>query len=322
MRILVTGGAGYIGSHVVLAALDRGYDVVIFDNLSSSNKININPKAQFIKGTITSNRDLTNLFESNKFDGIVHLAGSKAAGESMLNPKRYAINNIAGSLNLLNKCVEFEVSPFIFSSSAAVYGKPEYIPIDEIHLLKPSNYYGFSKLSIESNLKWYSKSYGIKYASLRYFNAAGYDKRIIGIENNPKNLIPIVMETAIGKRPYVSIFGNNYRTKDGTGVRDYVHVNDLATAHINSFEYLLDKKQNLTINLGSEIGYSVFDIIEITKNITKKNIRFKIDEPRDGDVAELIASCSLAKDLIGWDQMESNLERIIYTTWSIYKDLL
>ena len=322
MRILVTGGAGYIGSHVVLAALDRGYDVITFDNLSSSNKININSKTKFIKGTVTSNKDLTNLFEHNKFDGIVHLAGKKSIEDSMLNPKKYAINNIMGTLNLLNKCVEYEVNTFIFSSSAAVYGKPEYTPIDELHLLKPSNYYGFSKLSIESNLKWYSKSYGIKYASLRYFNAAGYDKKVLGIEHNPKNLIPIVMEAAIGKRPYVSIFGDNYNTKDGTGVRDYVHVNDLATAHINSFEYLFSKKKNLTINLGSEIGHSVFDIIKTTQSITKKNIRFKIDDPRDGDVAELIASCSLAKDLIGWNQIESSLERIIYTTWGIYKYLL
>ncbi len=322
MRILITGGAGYIGSHIVLAALDRGYDVTIFDNLSSANNININPRAKFVKGTITSNEDLTNLFENNKFEGVVHLAGSKAAGESMLNPKKYADNNIIGSLNLLNKCVEYGVSHLIFSSSAAVYGKPEYIPIDEFHSLKPFNYYGFSKLSIESNLKWYSRSYGIKYASLRYFNAAGYDKKIIGIEHNPKNLIPIVMETAVGKRPYISIFGNNYSTKDGTGVRDYVHVVDLAKAHINALEYLLDKKENLTINLGSETGFSVFDIIEMTEKITKKNIRYKIDNPREGDVAELIASCSLAKDLIGWNQTNSSLETIIYTTWGIYKYLL
>lgn len=322
MKLVITGGAGYIGSHVTLAALERGDDVTVFDDLSTANKNNINPKARFVKGSTNSKEDLKKLLKDNQYDGVIHLAGSKAAGESMINPKKFTENNIFGSLNLLNSCIDHGVGIFIFSSSAAVYGNPKYNPIDELHPLIPSNYYGYTKLSIEKSLEWYSKIYGIRYASLRYFNAAGYDKRIIGIENNPKNLIPIIMETAVGKRPYISIFGDNYNTKDGTGVRDYVHVNDLATAHINALEYLVDKKENLTINLGSETGFSVFDIIKTAKKITKKNIQYKIDDPRKGDVAELIASCSLAKDLIGWYKTNSNLETIIYSTWNIYKYIL
>ena len=321
MRILVTGGAGYIGSHIVLASINSGYDVTIFDNLSTSNKLNINPNAEFVKGSLNSERDLSKLFKKRKFNGVIHLAAIKAAGESMTDPKKYAHNNIVGGINLLNKCIEYNVKSLIYSSSAAVYGQPKYIPIDELHSLNPLNYYGYSKLSIEQNLKWYSDSYGIKYASLRYFNAAGYDtqKRIVGVENNPQNLIPLVMETALGKRPYLSIFGNRYATKDGTGIRDYVHVTDLAKAHISALEYIFEKRKNLIVNLGSENGFSVLDIIRMSENITKTTIRYKIDNPRHGDVDEIVASCSLAKDIIGWNQKNSSLETIIDSTWSIYK---
>ena len=243
MKLLITGGAGYIGSHVVLAALDRKFNVTVFDDMSTSNKANINPKAKLVVGSTKSNEDLSKLFENKTFDGVIHLAAFKAAGESNCNPVKYAKNNIMGSLNLLNKCIKHEVKSFIFSSSAAVYGKPKYLPIDESHSLNPINYYGFTKLSFERNLRWYSKTYALKYASLRYFNAAGYDpdKRVIGTELNPQNLIPIIMETALGKRPNVLIFGDRYDTKDGTGVRDYIHVNDLAKAHISAFEYVLNK---------------------------------------------------------------------------------
>ncbi len=321
MRVLITGGAGYIGSHVVLDALNSGCEVTIFDNLSTSNRVNINPNAKFIKGDISSNKDLLRLFKNNNFEAVIHLAGLKCARESMIYPQKYALNNIIGSLNLLNKCVDYHIKYFIFSSSAAVYGNPEYIPVDELHPLNPINYYGFSKLSFENNLKWISSSNGISYASLRYFNAAGYDsqKRIFGSEIYAQNLIPIVMETALGKRPFVSIFGSNYMTKDGTGIRDYIHVNDLAEAHIKSLKYISEKNKNLIINLGSEKGYSVIDIIKTARKITENDIQYKIENPRPGEVAELVASCSIAKSLIGWEQIDSNLEKIIKSTWAVYQ---
>ena len=322
MKIVIVGGVGYIGSHVVLAALDHGYEVTVFDDLSTSNKSNINPNANFIIGSTKSKKDLSNLFKDNHYDGIIHLAAEKAAGESMTNPKLYTENNIIGSLNLIDKCVEHKIKNFIFSSSAAVYGNPQYNPIDEFHPRKPKSYYGYTKLAIEENLKWYSRLYSFKYASLRYFNAAGYDikNRIKGLEINSKNLIPNVMEVAIGLKPYLPIFGNQYKTKDGTGVRDYVHVNDLAKAHIKALEYLINKKKDLIINLGTEQGYSVMEILKAARKITEINIPYKIENFRPGDIESAMASCVLAKDKIGWTYPNSSLEKIIESTWKVYKD--
>lgn len=322
MKILITGGAGYIGSHVVLAALERGHDVTIFDDLSTANESNINPNAHIKIGSTKSKKDLSNLFKEFEYDGVIHLAANKSAGESMINPKIYSDNNIIGSLNLLNKCIEFNVSNFIFSSSAAVYGEPQYNPVDESHTTNPTSYYGYTKLAIEKNLKWYSRLHNLKYASLRYFNAAGYDikKRIIGPEYSSQNLIPNVMKAVLGNIPSVSIFGNQYATKDGTGVRDYVHVNDLADAHIKAFEYIINQKKNLVINLGTEQGYSVMDILKISREITGVDITYKIKNPRLGDVDQITASCIMAKNLIGWACPNSTLEKIIESTWNIYKN--
>ena len=320
MKIVIVGGVGYIGSHVVLAALDQGYEVTVFDDLSTSNKSNINPNVKLIIGSTKSKKDLSNLLKDNHYDGIIHLAAEKAAGESMINPRLYTENNIIGSLNLINKCIEHKIKNFIFSSSAAVYGNPQYNPIDELHPRKPQSYYGYTKLVIEENLKWYSRLYNFKYASLRYFNAAGYDikKRIKGFEINSKNLIPNVMEVAIGLKPYLPIFGNQYKTKDGTGVRDYVHVNDLAKAHIKALEYLKNKKKDLIINLGTEQGYSVMEILKAAKKITKINIPYKIENSRPGDIESATANCALAKDQIGWAHPNSCLDKIIESTWNMY----
>ena len=321
MKLVITGGAGYIGSHVTLIALELGYDVTVFDDLSTANKNNINPQAKFVKGTINSKEDLTKLLKDNQYDGVIHLAASKAAGESMINPKKYTQNNIIGSLNLLNSCIDHGVGIFIFSSSAAVYGNPIYTPINESHPLKPSNYYGYTKLSIEKSLEWFSKLYGIKYASLRYFNAAGYDieKRIKGKEKNPQNLIPIIMEVAKGKMSYVPIYGNDYQTKDGTGIRDYIHVSDLAKAHIDTFQYINDHSKNLILNLGSEIGFSVLEILDMAKEITKIDIPYQIENRREGDVGKVVSSSSLAKKLIKWKKNYSDLDILIKSTWNLYK---
>ena len=320
MKIIITGGAGYIGSHVVLAALERGYDVTVFDDLSTSNKENINLKTKFIHGSINSKDDLLKLFTSDKYEAVVHLAASKASGESMVNSKKYTNNNIIGSLNLLISCIDHGIKNFIFSSSAAVYGNPRYTPIDELHRLKPSNYYGYTKLSIENSLEWFSKIHGLKYASLRYFNAAGFDtnKRIVCKEKNTENLIPLIMEVAKGVKPFVPIYGNDYSTKDGTGIRDYVHVTDLAIAHMGALDFLRRKSKNLTLNLGSETGFSVLEILEKTRQILNIDIPYQIEGRRKGDVAKVVSSCSLAKDVLKWEKKYSALEILIQSTWDIY----
>ena len=322
MKIIITGGVGYIGSHVALAALDRGWDVTVFDDLSTANKDNINLKTKFVKGSINSKDDLSKLFAHNKYDAVIHLAASKASGESMLNPKKYTHNNIIGSLNILMSCVDHGVKFFIFSSSAAVYGNPRYHPIDELHPLKPSSYYGYTKLSTENSLEWFSKIHDIKYASLRYFNAAGYDieNRIVGKEKNTENLIPLIMEVAKRNKFFIPIYGNDYATKDGTGIRDYVHVSDLAIAHISALEYLRKDSKNLTLNLGSEVGFSVLEIIEKTKNILKVDIPYQVEQRRVGDVAKLVSSCYRAKDIIKWEKKYSDLDTLIKSTWHVYNE--
>jgi len=322
MKLLITGGAGYIGSHVALAALDRGYEVTVFDDLSTGLEENIIDDTSFIKGSTCSKSDLANLLSQVRYDGVIHLAASKAAGESMLKTRKYSENNIIGGINLINACIDYDIKLFVFSSTAAIYGKPDYCPVDEKHPLSPNNYYGYTKLAIENNLKWLSELKDIRYAALRYFNAAGYDinRRISGKEISPKNLIPIIMETAIGLRQKVSIFGNDYYTKDGTAIRDYIHVNDLARAHINSIEYLSTQKKNLIINLGSGVGYSVLEVVNRIAQISNKKIEYDFQERRLGDSDRLIAKSDLAKKLIGWETKYSDLNTIIKSSWEVYKN--
>jgi len=249
-NILVTGGAGYIGSHVVHELCDAGHYVTILDNMSTGAEENIDQRADFIKGDLLNDFDLEKAFSNNP-EIVFHFAAFKSAGESMTKPDKYAENNICGTLHLLNKMVEKRAKGFVFSSSAAVYGDPQYLPIDEKHPLNPINYYGYTKLAIEENLKWYSQLKGINFAALRYFNATGYDVkgRIFGKERNPANLSPIVMEVAYGLRDKMQIFGNDYETEDGTCIRDYIHVNDLATAHVKAMDYIASLKKDLKYRL-------------------------------------------------------------------------
>ena len=245
MKILVTGGAGYIGSHVVLELIDKGHEVLILDDLTSGSKDNIPSYATFIEGSILDEKILNNILSSN-VDAIIHLAASKAAGESMLLPEKYSKNNIIGTLNLLNAMIKNNIQTIVFSSSASVYGYPNYLPLDEKHPTEPINYYGHTKLAIEQYLQWYSDLKGLHFVSLRYFNAAGYDKkgRIIALEKNPANLLPVIMEVANKARSELKIFGDNYNTDDGTGVRDYIHVTDIASAHIKALNYLRKRNTN------------------------------------------------------------------------------
>ena len=320
MKILVVGGAGYIGSHFVLEASKRGYQITVFDDLSSGSKSNLNDSISFYKGSTLSKKELNDVMSSDDFDALVHLAAFKAAGESMLNPEKYASNNIIGGLNLIESCVKNDIKNIIFSSSAAVYGTPQYTPIDEFHPLMPINYYGYSKLIIEQNLKWYSDLKGIRYASLRYFNAAGYDSdfKKVKAEPNPQNLIPIVIEVALGLRNQLEVFGNNYSTHDGTGVRDYIHVTDLAKGHLASLDYILNKNKNLEINLGTGEGFSVLDIVKKTEIISNKKIKYIFSEKRAGDPDAVISSSKKANQLIGWSPTKSDLDNIIKSSWATY----
>lgn len=323
MSILVTGGAGYIGSHVVLSLIEAGYDVTVLDDLSLGSPENVAPQAHFIEGSTLELEDLEQCFQS-PVEAIVHLAAFKAAGESMVQPAKYSTNNLNGTVNLLNVAVEHGVDRFIFSSSAAVYGYPKYLPIDEGHPLDPINYYGFTKLTIEALLKWYYQLKGLRFAALRYFNAAGYDPRgrITGLEQNPANLLPVVMEVAVGKRSKLNVFGDDYDTPDGTGVRDYIHVSDLAVAHVQALEYLRQKAPTLTINLGTGGGFSVLEVVSKAREVTGEPIPYEVVDRRPGDPDTLIASSNQAAEILGWSPRFSDLETILTSMWQIYRPII
>ena len=321
MRILVTGGAGYIGSHVVRELMDtRSHEIVVVDTMDKGNVINLFPENEFIQGEV-QNKDVLKKVFQKKVDAVFHFAAWKAAGESMTDPQKYSINNINGTLSLLTAMVENDTKNFIFSSSAAVYGAPVYLPIDEKHPLNPENYYGYTKLAIEENLKWYDKLKGIKFAALRYFNAAGYHPKglVKGLEKTPANLLPIVMEVVVGTRSTFGLFGEDYETPDGSCIRDYIHVSDLATAHVLSLDYLLEKKESLIVNLGSENGYSVKEIIKHTEDIIGKKLNYTIEKRRAGDPAKLLASSKKARELLHWTPKYSTAESIIRSMWNVYK---
>ncbi|MCL1931869.1 MAG: UDP-glucose 4-epimerase GalE [Treponema sp.] len=322
MNVLIIGGAGYIGSHVVRELLDQGHRVTVYDNLSSGLRENLFSEADFIHADILDYPDLVKAMKSAPFEALIHLAAFKAAGESMLQPEKYSRNNIIGTLNILNAAVETGINQIVFSSSAAVYGEPEYLPIDEQHPTKPESFYGFTKLEIERFLGWYEKLKGIRYACLRYFNAAGYDikGRIKGLEQNPANLLPVVMETACGMRKEVQIFGDDYDTPDGTCIRDYIHVSDLAAAHAAALDYIGKSGKSLTVNLGSETGASVMEVIETARRVTGRPIPAKVVGRRPGDPARHAATSALARAVLGWTARYSDLETLIQTSWKVYQD--
>ena len=330
MNVLVIGGAGYIGSHVTREFLDRGHLVTVFDNFSSGLKENLFPEARFIFGDILDYPALLSACcgttetaaQKAAFDAVVHLAAFKAAGESMIKPEKYSLNNISGTINILNAMSEAGIKNLVFSSSAAVYGEPEYLPIDEQHPAVPENFYGFTKLEIERLMQWYDKLKGIRYASLRYFNAAGYDPegRVSGLEQNPANLIPVIMETALGLRKELPVFGDDYNTRDGTCVRDYVHVTDLAAAHSAALDYIIKNGQSFTVNLGSETGSTVLEILEAARRITGRPIQSIKTGRRAGDSETLVASAKLAREILGWKPEHSGVESLIRSTWKVYKN--
>lgn len=320
MKIAVIGGAGYIGSHTVRELLDRGHEVAVFDNLSSGLRDNLFVDAHFVHGDLLLPTQIQAFMASFRPEGVVHLAAFKAAGESMTHPEKYSTNNINGSLNLLNACAQYGVRYFVFSSSAAVYGSPQYLPMNEQHPTQPENYYGYTKLAIEQYLQWYDQLRDIRFGALRYFNAAGYDiqGRISGLEQKPANLLPVVMETAAGMRPGMKVFGNDYDTPDGTGIRDYIHVNDLAVGHGMAFDHLVAGNPSFVVNLGVNRGHSVLEVIQKAQEVSGRDISYQIVERRPGDPATVVADPAYAKQLLGWEALHSDLETLIRTTWEAY----
>lgn len=321
MHILVIGGAGYIGSHVVKALLKNGMKVSVFDNMSSGQEINLFKEAAFIKGDILNYQEILAAMKQN-VDGIVLLAGKKAVGESMDNPMKYALNNISGVINVFNAMVEANVSKAIFSSSASVYGTPQYYPMDENHPENPMSFYGFTKQETERLLRWYDSLKGIKFVSLRYFNAVGYDEEgdVRGLEKNPQNLLPIVMEAATGKRGSVKIFGKDYDTKDGTCIRDYIHVTDLAAAHVQALQYLDNGGESQILNLGTSKGISVLEMVLKTQELIGKKINYEFAPRRAGDPAIVTAKADKAKEVLDWEAAHSEVENIILSTWKVYEN--
>ncbi|MEI8343329.1 MAG: UDP-glucose 4-epimerase GalE [Candidatus Moraniibacteriota bacterium] len=317
MRILVTGGAGYIGSHTVRKLRQANHEIVIFDNLSSGHK-NAIKDFELFEGDLANKQDLERVFSQNSFDGVVHFAGSIEAGESMTDPKRFFDNNFVCGLNLLEAMLAHNVKKIIFSSSAAVYGEPEKMPIEETDPKNPTNVYGLTKLMFEQVLDAYDHAYGLKSVALRYFNATGADPSgDIGPDHkNKTHLLTLILLTALGKRDAIKIFGTDFPTPDGTGIRDYVHVNDLADAHVLALEYLTNDNTSNKFNLGNGTGTSVLQVIEMSKKIT--GIDFKvIEEPRrDGDPANLFASSQKAKELLNWQPHFPEMEQIIETAWN------
>ena len=321
MKILVLGGAGYIGSHVVKDLLDNNMKVVVYDDLSTGCTQNLFPDAEFIQGSILDYQTLLYAMKQN-IDAVILLAGKKAVGESMANPAKYSQNNLCGNINVLNAMLEANVKRIVFSSSAAVYGTPQYLPLDEEHPLSPMSFYGFTKAEMEKYLQWYDELKGIKFVSLRYFNAVGYDENgaVKGLEKNPQNLLPIVMETLIGKRVSMSVFGDDYDTRDGSCIRDYIHVTDLADAHTRALKYLETHDKSQIFNLGTENGISVLEIIHKTEELIGKKIAYEISERRAGDPGVVTASAKKAQEILGWKAMHSSLENIILSTWNVYKN--
>ncbi len=319
--IAIIGGAGYIGSHVAKAFRDANYQVHILDNLSSGSLENSISSAMFHHCDILVPSSLDAFFSQHAIAGVVHLAAKKAVGESMTDPVKYTESNIVGTHNVLACLHKYAVHHIVFSSSAAVYGTPDYLPVDEKHPLRPENYYGYTKKCIEEILSWYGTLLECSSVSLRYFNAVGYDPsgEITHIEKEPSNLLPRVIECAMGLREKLDVFGTDFDTSDGTGVRDYIHVSDLADAHLKAMEYLLAGNKTVVLNLGNELGTSVQEMIDVSRAVTQKDIPTQAMERRPGDPATLIASSQKAGEVLKWKPHITSLREMIETTWMVYK---
>lgn len=321
MKILVLGGAGYIGSHTVRELIDAGEEVVIADNLETGHIEAVHPAAAFYQGDIRDRAFVDKIFDSEKIDGVIHFAANSLVGESMTNPLKYYDNNLYGTKVLLESMVAHGVDKIVFSSTAATYGEPESIPILESDRTEPTNPYGETKLSMEKMMKWTGVAHGLRYVALRYFNACGaHVDGEIGEAHNPEtHLIPLILQVPNGQREKISIYGDDYDTKDGTCVRDYIHVTDLAQAHILAMKYLVDGGESNVFNLGNGVGFTVKEVIETARKVTGHPIPAEVTPRRGGDPAQLIASSAKAKDVLGWNPEHADLEEIIATAWKWHK---
>lgn len=322
MSILVTGGAGYIGSHTALELIKAGYDVVIADSLATGYIKAVPKQARFYNGDIRDFRFLDNLFKTESIEAIIHFAAFSLVGESVANPLKYYENNLYGTKVLLDAMVANNVKKIVFSSTAATYGEPKNIPILESDPTCPTNPYGETKLSMEKMFKWTSEAHGMNFVSLRYFNACGADESgSIGEAHNPEShLIPLILQVPNGKRESISIYGTNYNTDDGTCIRDYIHVTDLASAHILALQYLMNGGKSDIFNLGNGVGYSVREVIDVARKVTGHSIP-AIEAPRRaGDPARLVASSEKAKKVLGWKPVHNTLEEIISSAWNWHKN--
>lgn len=321
MRILVLGGAGYIGSHTVYELIDAGEEVVIVDNLVTGFRQAVHPKAVFYEGDIRDRAFMDSVFEKEKIDGVIHFAASSQVGESMKDPLKYYSNNLCGTEVLLESMVAHGIDKIVFSSTAATYGEPESIPIKEDDRTVPTNCYGETKLSMEKMFHWTANAHNLRFVSLRYFNACGaHPNGQIGEAHNPEtHLIPLILQVPNGQREYISVFGNDYDTKDGTCIRDYIHVNDLAQAHILAMKYLAEGGESNIFNLGNGIGFTVKEVVEMAREVTQHPIPAKEEPRRAGDPSTLIASSEKAKRVLGWKPKYADLRTIIDTAWKWHK---
>lgn len=321
MSILVCGGAGYIGSHMVVELLQKGEDVVILDNFEKGHRDAV-LGGKLYEGDLRDTSILDKIFTENKIEAVIDFAAYSLVGESVKEPLRYFENNIGSTINLLEAMKNHNVKYIVFSSTAATYGEPENIPILEGDKTFPTNPYGESKLAVEKILKWCDRAYGIKYTVLRYFNAAGANiSGKIGEDHRPEShLIPIILQVALGQREKIMIFGDEYNTEDGTCVRDYIHVSDLASAHLLALNRLRNGGESKIYNLGNGKGFSVKEVVEVTRKVTKREIEAEIAERREGDPAVLIASSEKAKKELSWQPKYNSLETIIETAWNWHKN--
>ncbi|MGI6041856.1 MAG: UDP-glucose 4-epimerase GalE [Candidatus Alectryocaccobium sp.] len=322
MAVLVLGGAGYIGSHTVYELIEAGKEVIVADNLQTGFRAAVHPKAKFYELDIRDKGALDTLFQAEKIDGVIHFAASSQVGESMKDPLKYYDNNLYGTMVLLKSMVEHDVDKIVFSSTAATYGEPERVPILENDKTNPTNCYGQTKLAMEQMMKWTEQAHGLRYVALRYFNACGAKLTgEIGEAHSPEtHLIPLILQVPLGQRKAISIFGDDYPTKDGTCVRDYIHVTDLAQAHILALDYLMAGGSSDVFNLGNGVGFTVKEVIDVARKVTGDEIPAEIAPRRAGDPAQLIASSKKAIDILGWKPEYDSLETIVSSAWNWHKN--
>lgn len=316
MAILVTGGAGYIGSHTVAELLAQGKEVVVIDNLQTGHRDAL-LGGKLYEGDLRDKELLAKLFAENHIEAVIHFAANSLVGESMKDPVKYYDNNVYGTLCLLEAMHAADVRRIVFSSTAATYGEPEKVPIEETDATHPTNVYGETKLTMERMMAWFDQVLGIKYVALRYFNAAGaHESGKIGEDHNPEShLIPLILQAALGQRPSIQVFGDDYNTPDGTCVRDYIHVGDLADAHLRAVDYLLQDGDSNVFNLGNGQGFSVKEVISKVKEVTGRDFPVVISPRRSGDPAVLIASSDKARSVLGWQPSRNKLDDIIRSAW-------